>query len=240
MTGHCSKCRKVWKLETEQGLCPLCGNLASRRNTRTQALRGIKSSRRRRKRQSHSPNGYELEGEWLTYYEVASRFNRKVKAEDREDLLHDIIIALALAERNNGQKPFTEAVMCRIASYTVAHYWYSHYKANNGLDCGHCSKAQRHKCREHWLYPECPKAIRLERLSKPIFDGEGNYTDLGELIADDRAVDLEAWIDAKTWLAGCPKRLIEIAYKTVKGEALTNKERQYLWYWRQTEQKRLL
>jgi len=206
-------------------------------------LRSIKSSRRRHKRQSYRPNGsngYELEGKWLTYYQVASRFNRKVKAEDREDLLHDIIIALALAERNNGQKPFTEAVMYRIASYTVADYWYSHYKANNGLDCGHCSKAQRHKCHEDWLYPQCPKAIRLESLSKPIFDGEGNYTELGELIADDKAIDLQAWIEAKTWLAGCPKRLVEIAIKRVKGIVLTPSDKMYLQRYRQREQKPIL
>jgi hypothetical protein len=149
------------------------------------------------------------------------------------------MITLALAQRNNGQKPFTKALMYRIASHTVADYWYSHYKANNGLDCGHCSKAQRQKCKEDWLYPECPKAIRLESLSKPIFDGEGNYTELGELIADDRAVDLEAWVDIKTWLAGCPKRLIGIAYKRVKGESLTDKDRQYLSRYRQQTQKTL-
>ena len=238
MIGHCSKCHKVWKLEMEQGLCPLCGKLASC-NTRTQALRSIKSSRRRRKRQDHDPNGYQLQGKWLTYYEVASRFDRKVKAQDREDLLHDIMIALALAQRDNGKKPFTEALMYRIASYTVADYWYSYYKANNGLDCGHCSKAQRQKCREDWLYPECPKAIRLESLSKPIFDGEGNYTELGELIADDRAVDLEAWVDIRTWLAGYSKRLIGIAYKRVNGTPLDGKDQEYLRRFRLREQRTL-
>ena len=41
-------------------------------------------------------NGYDhLQGEWLTYYKVASRFTHKAKAEDTEDLLHDIILTLA-------------------------------------------------------------------------------------------------------------------------------------------------
>jgi hypothetical protein len=71
--------------------------------------------------------------------------------------------------------------MCRIASYTVADYWFRHYKITNGLDCGHCSKAQRAKCKEDDLYSECPKAIKLEYLSKPIIDGEGNITELGDL-----------------------------------------------------------
>ena len=65
-------------------------------------------------------------------------------------------------------------------------------------------------------------------------------TDLGNLIADDKALDLEAWADAKTFLLGCPDRLIAIACKVKDGESLTNRERQYLWYWRQREQKILV
>jgi hypothetical protein len=126
--------------------------------------------------------------------------------------LDDIVLTLAVAERNNGHKPFTEAAMCRIASRTQADYWRAYYKANNGLDCHSCSKAQRDKCKEDWLYPKCPKAIKLEYLSKPVLDDEGNLTELGELIADDKAIDLDAWLDAKTFLAGCPKRLLDIAY----------------------------
>ena len=38
--------------------------------------------------------------------------------------------------------------MYRIASFTVAQYWRDYYKANNGLDCGHCSNPQRKKSNE--------------------------------------------------------------------------------------------
>jgi len=110
MTGHCSKCHKVWPLETVQGLCQWCGKVATCQNQRTQALRNIKSRSNGRKRQAE-PNhkGYDqLDGEWLTYYKVASRFNYKAKAQDREDLLQDIMIALADVASNNGHKPFTE------------------------------------------------------------------------------------------------------------------------------------
>jgi hypothetical protein len=112
--------------------------------------------------------------------------------------------------------------------YTVAHYWREQYSLNNGLDCHNCSKAQRRKCRKDWLYPECPKAIKLEYLSKPIADNEGNLTELGELIADDKAIDLDQWLDSKTFLRGCPQRLIGIAHKIRQGQALTNQEHQYL------------
>jgi hypothetical protein len=205
-------------------------------------LRSIKSSRKRGQRQAPSNgNGYDqLDGDWLTYYKVASRFNHKAKAEDTEDLLHDIILTLAVAKRNNGHKPFTEAMMYRIASYTQTDYWRTYYKLTMALDCRHCSKAQRQKCRSDWLYSECPKAIKLESLDKPIIDTEGNLTELGQLIADDKAIDLDAWLDAKTFLASAPKRLLGIGYERLKGIPLDNADKLYLGKWRKREQKRLL
>ena len=89
--------------------------------------------------------------------------------------------------------------MYRIASRAVADYWRAYYKANNGLDCHTCSKAQRHKCKGGDLYTECPKTIKLEYLSKPILDGEGNLTELGELIADPKSLDLDAWEQDNLW-----------------------------------------
>jgi len=162
-------------------------------------------------------------------------------ADDREDLLHTIILTLAVAERNNGHKPFTEAVMYRIASRAVADYWFKHYEITNGLDCRNCSKAQRAKCKEGDLYSDCPKAIRLEYLSKPIVDGEGNLTELGELIADDKSLDLDAWArDTSLWQIGYKPRLVDIALKLHRGEALSIADRKYLCKYRHQEQKRLI
>jgi len=88
--------------------------------------------------------------------------------------------------------------------------------------------------------PSVREPSRLESLSKPIVDSEGNITELGELIADDKVLDLDQWRDKATFLLGCPTRLVEIAQKKVKGQALTNKEHQYLWRFRQKEQKQLV
>ncbi len=241
VSGHCSQCRKVWTLEKVSGVCQWCNRLASCQSVRTKP-RLIKSRSTGNQRQADgNGNGYDhLEGEWLTYYKVASRFSYKARPEDREDLLHDIILTIAQAERNNGHKPFTEATMYRIASYTRTDYWRIHYKHINGLDCGSCNQSQRQKCRKDWLYPECPKAIKLASLDKPIADGEGSLTEQGELIADDKAIDLDAWLDARTFLLGFPQRLLLIADRINKGDALTNKDRQYLCYWRKREQKSLL
>jgi hypothetical protein len=161
------------------------------------------------------------------------------------------MLTLAIAERNtrlpksprdggqDGHKPFTEATMYRIASHTVADYWRTQYKLTNGLDCGSCSQAQRQKCRSEDLYRECPKAIKLEYLEKPILDSEGNLTELGELIADDKAIDLDGWVSDSTWEIGYKPRLVAIAYKLKDGEPLTHGERDYLWRYRKREQKTL-
>ncbi len=150
------------------------------------------------------------------------------------------MITLADVASSNGHKPLTEPAMYRIASVTVVHYWRAQYKLTNGLDCGSCSKAQRAKCKEDWLYADCPKAIKLEYLDKPITDGEGNLTGLGQMIADDKALDLDAWLDNRAFLLGCPQRLIGIALKLTEGQALTNAEMIYLCRWRKREQKKLL
>jgi hypothetical protein len=236
---YCNRCHRVWTLDRRQGVCPWCNKPASC-ITATSKPRHIKSRSNRRNRQAPvRSNGYDqLDGQWLAYYKVASGFTSRVKFQDKEDILHTIMVTLADVEWNNGHEPFTEAVMYRIASRTVADYWRSYYKANNGLECGSCSKAQRQKCKEDKLYAECPKAIKLESLNKPITDNEGNLTELGNLISDDRALDLDAWADAKTFLLSFPHRLMEIAHKLYNGDNLIDKDRQYLSRFRRREQRK--
>jgi hypothetical protein len=129
--------------------------------------------------------------------------------------------------------------MYRIASRAQADYWREQYKHTNGLTCCNCSQTQRRKCKEDWLYGDCPKAVKLEYLSKPVIGEGGELTELGELIADDKAIDLDAWVSDSTWEIGYPKRLVAIAYKLKAGETLTHYERNYLWRFRQQQQKTL-
>jgi DNA-directed RNA polymerase specialized sigma24 family protein len=185
-------------------------------------------------------DGYDqLEGDYAIYYKVATKFIYKAQAQDREDLLHTIILNLAVAHRNNGHKPDNPSWMYRIASFTVAQYWRDYYKRTIGVDCGHCSNQQRKKCKRDNLYSECPKAIKLEYLSKPIADSDGHLTELGELIADDKALNLAEWMDINTFLLGCPQRLIDIAEKIREGIPLKNKEDCYLRRFRRRERKSL-
>jgi hypothetical protein len=231
MTGHCSNCHRVWTLEERQGICRWCSSNANCVTTRTKP-RQVKSSRtQRRKQANNGGNGYDhLPEPYLAYYKVALRFAHKALVDEREDLLHDIVIGLAktgqtLASR--GQQ-FTEIAQIRTAEHIKDHYWYKHYAYHNGLDCQHCSKAQRAKCRENWAYSDCQRAITLESINQPITDSEGNITELAELIADDGAIDLAEWLDAKTFLIGAPIRLKTVAVKRNRGEELTHAERQYL------------
>ena len=186
-------------------------------------------------------NGYDqLDGEWLTYYKVATKFAHKAQAQDRDDLLHTIILNLAVADRSNGHKPDNASWMYRIASFTVAQYWRDYYYRTNGIDCGHCSNQQKKKCKRDNLYgSKCPRAIKIESLQKPITDGDGHLTELGELIADDKALDLGEWLDIKTFLLGCRKRLIDIAEKRRDGLPLTTREWSYLNWFRKNHQKSL-
>jgi len=179
----------------------------------------------------------QLTGKWLDWLKVAKRSEHKVRAQDRDDIRHDIILRLAQVARARNKSLSTPAQI-RVASYVVSEYWTRHYKLTSGLDCGHCSKEQRQKCRSEWLYSECPKLIKLEYLSKPITDSEGNITELGDTIADDNAINLDAWLDAKIFELGCPKRFVAIAVKRMRGIPLNDTEQRYFTRQRQKELKR--
>jgi len=161
--------------------------------------------------QDENPLSYDrLDGEWLNWYQVAHRFERKVPAQDRGDIRHNIIIELAKARARDG-KPIPILRAYRIASLVIALYWRQ----------------------------ETRKPIMLS-LNTEITNGDGDTTELIETIADDKAIDLSAWLDARTWLLGCPIRLVQIARKITNGDKLTPTDSQYLWRYRKREQKTLL
>jgi len=135
---------------------------------------------------------------------------------------------------------FTTGTMHRIASHCVMDYWRSHYNATNGLNCGACSQKQRRICKENDLYSECPRAIKMERLQQPIIDSEGNTTELGETIADPDSIDIPVWERSGVWQIGYKVRLVAIALKLDKGEALSNADLLYLSKLRRRGQEKLL
>ena len=154
----------------------------------------------------------DLDGHWRKWAQIARRFERKAEYQDREELRHRIILQLAnVAVRYSLEgKPLTEGGIIRVAVYTVKAYW-----------------------RDRRKY------ARVASLNSVVGDNEGNEEELIDTIADDRAIDLEAWADARAFLMGCPTRLVEIANKRASGVRLTTTEQSYLSRFRKKGQKRL-
>jgi len=141
--------------------------------------------------------------DWQKYIEIADKFQHKARYDDREDLRQDIIVRLAELDSNNGHNPLTKPAMYRIASYVVMEYW--------------------HKLKRQ------PTILSL---NYELDDGDGHTVELWQTLADDKAIDTEAWQDAKRWLLGCPRRLVQIAVKLYSGKALSFKDYHYIEYWR--------
>ena len=150
--------------------------------------------------------------EWDKYRTIATKFQRKAKPEDREDLRQNIIVKLADIESkyNGSGESLTEGGMVRVASYTVLAYW-----------------------RDIMRLPP------ITSLNNTVDDGDGNETEFYQMLADDKAVDIEGWLDAKLWLYRAPPRLVKIAYKKVSGIPLADSERNYLYQQRKKCQKKL-
>jgi hypothetical protein len=151
--------------------------------------------------------------DWNKYTKVANRFQYKAMPQDREDLNHNIIVALADAQTkldNNGSGQLSDVAMLRVASYERQKYWRA-IKRN----------------------------ARYVSLNTIIEDGDGDIVELIDTIADDKAIDLNQWLEAKYWLYSFPRRLVIIASKKVAGLPLTDRDRNYLYHQRKKTQKRL-
>ena len=140
-----------------------------------------------------------MELDWYKFTQIADKFQYKAKLEDREDLKQDIIVKLAEVASNNGHELFNEGTMVRIASYVTMSYWRDIMR----------------------------KPIML-KLNGDDDNDDGDSIELWQTLADNNAIDLEAWQDAKKWLLSCPKRLVKIAYKRYIGKPLDHKEQIYL------------
>ena len=193
---------------------------------------------------SQDGNGYDqLTGNWALFYKIARYFVHRVRFADRQDFLHDLMLEMATvkAKYEVKGKPLTEAGLMRVASYELSEYWVKQRRLTTWLDCGNCSKEQRRKCREELLYSDCPKYHQLVSLNTVIEGGDGHKAELIDFLADDKAIDIVARLDARRFLLGFPKRIVQIAYKIYSGYPLDNADKLYLGKWRKkNDQKRLI
>jgi hypothetical protein len=144
--------------------------------------------------------------------EIADRFQHKARYEDRDDLRQNIIVRLAEVELKYSEsgKTLSDGGMVRVASYTVMEYWRS-----------------------------IMRLPAITSFNEVVDDGDGNETELYQMLADDKAIDVEDWLNARLWLYKAPLRLVKVAYKKVAGYALTDRERAYLKRFRKNGQKTL-
>jgi hypothetical protein len=150
--------------------------------------------------------------DWSKYIAVADRFQHKAKAQDTEDLNHTIILSLAQAQTAKDNNGGGQ--LSDVAMLRVASY----------------------ECQKYWRQQK--RLLTVLSLNTEITDGDG--IELIDTVADDKAIDLDAWLDARTFLLGCPMRLIVIAGKRLKGKALDARDKMYLQRFRQREQKSLI
>ena len=203
-------------------------------------MRSLKSRSNGRKRQvDGNGDGYDrLDGDWLTYYKVAQAYEGKVPAQDRDDIRHDIMIELDRATKRDG-KPLPLLRAYRIASLTVALYWreQAKHQVKVCIYSGLPTEPQCPTCSHNGQKP-CPYLAL--RVIQSLDSERGDDVDtLADTIADDHAIDLDAWLDAKTWLLGCPMRLVQIGVKRRAGIALNQVELNYLCRWHRRQQKTL-
>jgi len=244
MQGHCNRCGKVWTLDTASGVCQWCGKQTSCQATRA-TTRAIKSGRRRPDNddsQTIDRSYDQLDGEWLDWIDTARAYDHSIPHQDQFDLRHDILIELATA-RARDKQPLPKLRQYRIASLCRIDYWRAQGKGQKAV-CIYDGIAKALHCKECKHKPEhggCPyRAVRpLLSLDLECEGQDGETVTLADTIADDKALDLEAWQDAVTWRINSPQRLVQIAYKIENDQTLTHAERIYLAKLRKREQKKM-
>jgi hypothetical protein len=176
-----------------------------------------------------------LQGDWAVFAKIAGYFVYRVPPEDREDFLHDLLVEMdkVKAKYAAREKPLTEASLMMVAKYELKDYWEKRRYRLFGLNCYRCTIEQRRECQATKEPSECPKkrARRIVSLNKIMGDGDG-LTELGDLIADDKPIDLAAKLDARYILQRLPKRVVQIGYKSSAGFTLETEEKEYLKLWR--------
>ena len=122
-----------------------------------------------------------LEQPWRDWAKIARNFAYQVKEQDREDLMHDIIVRLAeVAELYRQQgKPLTKWGSIRVARYTRLRFY--HQKKRWGK-------------------------VASISLNSPVRDDDGNETELINTLASPKGVGLDTWIDAKNFYQSRPKK----------------------------------
>ena len=124
-----------------------------------------------------------LEQPWRDWARIARNFSYQLdNHQDREDLMHNIIVRLAEVAEEYRQKgkPLTKWGSIRVAQYTRLRFYHQ---------------------KKRW------RRVFSVSLNSPVRDDDGNETELINTLADQKRVDLDALIDAKSHYLKSPERV---------------------------------
>jgi hypothetical protein len=128
---------------------------------------------------------------WREWARIAKSFAYAVDNQDREDLMHDIIVRLAeVAEvyRQRGM-PFHRGACIKVAEYTRLRFYHQ---------------------KKRW------KRVFSVSLNSAVRDEDGNETELINTLIAQKGIDLDTWIDAKSHYQGSPEKVKRAIRKLLK------------------------
>ena len=121
-----------------------------------------------------------LEQPWRDWARIARSFAYQVDSQDREDLMHNVIVRLAeVAEvyRERGI-PFHRGACIKVAEYTRLRFYHQ---------------------KKRW------KRVSSISLNSIVQDEDGNETEMIHTIAAKKGIDLDDWLDFKRYYQSRPK-----------------------------------
>ena len=122
-----------------------------------------------------------LEQPWHEWAKIASNFIWTLDNQwDREDLMHNIIVRCAEVAEVYRQRgiPFNKGAVIKTAEYTRLRFYHQ---------------------KKRW------KRVSSVSLNSIIVDEDGNKTELIQTILDEKGIDLDAWLDFKSYYQSRPK-----------------------------------
>ncbi len=158
-------------------------------------------------RLTHDGDGYsealdydQLEQPWRDWAKIARNFMYQLDDyQDREDLMHNIIVRLAEVAEEYRQKgkPLTKWGSIRVAQYTRLRFYDQ---------------------KKRW------RRVFSVSLNSPVRDSDGNETELIQTILDENGVNLDVWLDFKNYYQSRPRKerkairkLISQSWQTLSG-----------------------
>jgi len=158
-------------------------------------------------RLTHDGDGYSealdydlLEQPWRDWAKIARNFMYQLDDhQDREDLMHNIIVRLAeVAELYRQQgKPLTKWGCIRVAQYTRLRFYDQ---------------------KKRW------RRVSSVSLNSTVKNNDGNETELIQTILDENGVNLDVWLDFKNYYQSRPRKerkairkLISQSWQTLSG-----------------------